>query len=139
MMRFNGRRGVFLALFGVVNILLGIAYILPSQPTSSVQFLLDLGVPMGWWGAVWMLSGLIAIGSAFRTPPGADKWGFVALAFVLASGTGVYLLSWVLGYGRGWLLAAVFAALAGSVWIVSGMMSATTVLHDSEHRTGDDV
>lgn len=138
MPRLNGRRGAFLVLFGTVNILLGVAFTLPSQPASSVRFLFDLGVPLRWWGAAWVVSGLVGIGFAFARPPGADRWGFVALAFALASGTGVYALSWVLGYGRGWLLAAVFTALTGSVAIVSGMMSATTVLTDSQHRTGDD-
>lgn len=138
MPRLNGRRGAFLVLFGTVNILLGVAFTLPSQPSSSIRFLLDIGVPMTAWGAVWVASGVVGIGFAFARPPGADRWGFVALAAALASGTGVYTMSWVLGYGRGWLLASVFAALTGAVAIVSGMMSATTVLTDSQHRTGDD-
>lgn len=121
----NGRRGGFLAIFGVIYVAIGISYVFPP-PTSSIRHTLAW-IPFAWSldaiGLAWITAGILAGFAAFRTVP-ADRLGFEALAGVAFGWTMLNLLSWLLGYAvRGWVSALIFGLIASAVLTVSGMLN----------------
>lgn len=124
-MRLNGRRGVFLAIFGAIYVAIGISYVFPA-PGSPVKLTMQW---MPWWsplwvcGLIWLGAGLIAMVAAFQPLP-RDRFGFEALAAVATGWTIAYVISWTLGdAGRGWVSALVFALVGAAVLTVSGMLN----------------
>lgn len=121
--RLNGRRGVFLAIFGVIYVAIGLSYIFPT-PTSTIRRTVEwLPIPyvLAAFGLAWLIAGAVALAAAFQPLPD-DRFGFEALAGVACGWTVVNLTSWVLGYSvRGWVSALIFALLAAAVQTVAGM------------------
>lgn len=77
-----GRRAVFLAMFGTIYAALGVT--ISAWPTPRFTELGTVGTVLDspWWGAMWLLAGLTAVGVASRsviTRSRDDGVGFVAL------------------------------------------------------------
>jgi len=141
--RFNGHRGRYLVFKGLLFIVIGMSYLLPA-PTSgterSLDFLLRLGLPIAIAGIPWILAGGAAIVGAFRSPPGRDGWAFQLLALLAVGWASIYFFSWVFGPStRGWFLAVVFLAIAGSTYTVASMISVdqVRVVERAQGEVGD--
>jgi hypothetical protein len=104
-----GRRGTVLLAMGAGFVVTGVRLWGP-QTTSNLEAFgpfVQL-LPVGAWGAVFVVAGLVAVVSAWA-PPGRDAPGFAALTG-LAWGWGVSNLvgsSWGWSAGALWLLATV--------------------------------
>lgn len=124
LVRHVGRRGAGLVLFGLVWIVYGIS-MFTAPPTLPVERhgLYHLLVDVEVRGAVWIVTGLIALACAWRP----DKTlGFVVLRlmpFVLVSS---YLVGWgislvtVDGSPRGWATAVVWSAVMNVISLLAG-------------------
>lgn len=121
----NGRRGTFLAIFGVIYAAIGLSYLFPP-PESSIRRSLawiPFSGALDVIGLAWIIAGIAAGFAAFQTVP-RDRVGFEALAGVAFGWTVLNLTSWALGYAvRGWVSALVFSALGAAVLTVSGMLN----------------
>jgi di/tricarboxylate transporter len=115
-----GRRGAILLCYGVVWAIIGYGQITaPAPDLRGLRLLLQM-MPLYAWGWIWVVSGLIAIVSAWL-PPEKDWPGFLALPLMVLPWTVSYLLAWILGdYPRGWLAAVVWGAIAAPVLVVAG-------------------
>ena len=119
------RRGAFLALIGVVWILIGYSYLSidPAQ-RPAVQHALRLAIdvaPLWIHGVVWVVSGVLAVIDGIR-PSIQSMVGFTAAVIMPTVWALVYLSAWADGdLPRGWVNAAVYGALAGAIAIVAGM------------------
>lgn len=106
-----GYRGGLLLVFGLIWTVIGYAQITSPQPDLRGLRIL-LWLPLDVWGWLWIASGLAAAAAAFL-PQGRDWPGFLMLPPITAMWAGSYLITWILGdYPRGWVAAAVWAALA---------------------------
>jgi magnesium-transporting ATPase (P-type) len=130
---FFGRRGTFLAAYGLIWIVIGIAnFIEPMErfskpgPGGPLEIL-----EMAWTGLIWAACGLMAISTAFiRRSPGrqrVDQWGFTALlipALVWDFGFFWSWISWLSTgvYGRptAWLGILVYLVIVLSILVVAG-------------------
>lgn len=115
-----GRRGAILLCYGVVWAIIGYGQITaPAPDLRGLRLLLQM-MPLDVWGWIWVVSGLIAIVSAWL-PPEKDWPGFLALPLMVLPWTVSYLLAWILGdYPRGWLASVVWGAIAAPVLVVAG-------------------
>lgn len=142
--RFNGRRGAYLLLHALLSTALALSYLIPAAPTEgtarSLVFVLSWGVPIHWVGITWASFALIGLAGAFSAPPGRDGWAYTALAILGAGWGAVYLIGTLLGVSsRGWVLAVIWFAIAGSHAVVAGMVDAGDVVDRlaNERETGD--
>lgn len=124
-LRINGRRGVFLAIFGVIYVAIGLSYVFPASD-SPVRHSMAW---MPWWsplwlcGALWLGAGFVAGVAAFQPLP-RDRFGFEALSGVATGWTIAYVISWGVGDApRGWVSAMLFALVGAAVLTVSGMLN----------------
>lgn len=115
-----GRRGAILLCYGAVWTLYGVAQLItPQQDQRGLHLLLDVA-PLEFWACCWLAAGAIALVCAWA-PPGRDAAAFVALPLVIVPWTASYLLTWALGdFPRGWVAAAVWAAITVPVLVVAG-------------------
>ncbi|MFD4547308.1 hypothetical protein [Streptomyces sp. NPDC058466] len=115
-----GRRGAILLCYGAVWSIIGYGQITaPAPDLRGLRLLLQM-MPLYAWGWIWVVSGLIAIVSAWL-PPEKDWPGFLALPLMVLPWTVSYLLAWILGdYPRGWLASVVWGAIAAPVLVVAG-------------------
>ena len=115
-----GRRGAILLCYGTVWALYGFAQITAPQPDQrGLQPLLER-VPLTVWGWAWVITGLIAIVSAWM-PQGLDWVGFLALPAMVLPWLGSYLAAWITGeFPRGWVAALVWGVIAVPVLVVAG-------------------
>lgn len=115
-----GRRGAILVLLGSIAALYGYALIIQPIPSNvGIRLLLHV-MPMNGWGWALLAAGAAAVACA-PLRQGADWPGFTALVLVWTPWSLSYLTSWWLGDNpRGWISAAVFAALAGVPAVVVG-------------------
>lgn len=120
-----GHRGGFLAAWGVVYILIGYSYL--AVPPSTLQALrkalrLALNVaPLQVYAWLWIAAGAVGLTAAFVLP-GRRAFAFIAAVIMPALWSVVYFAGWADGgVPRGWVQAAIFAALATAVTTVSGM------------------
>lgn len=120
-----GRRGAFLILFGVLYALIGYSY-LTLSPVSEVAvrhaLRLALNVaPLTAWGWAWIAAGATAVACGTFCP-GRKTVGFTAAVVLPALWSVVYVAAWLLGdIPRGWVSAAIYAALAAAVAVIAGM------------------
>lgn len=118
------RRGAFLALFGIVFILLGYSYL--NIPPDSVpqlrhylRFALSLA-PIEFYGWAWIACGAIALIGGLWHP--LDWLGFAAAVFMpLAWAVAYFDAEFQDGVPRAWVSGMVFALLAGAIGLVAGM------------------
>ena len=119
------RRGLFLALMGVVFVLLGYS-LLAVTPVerAAVEHALHPAVslaPLWVYGVAWIVCGVVSIVDGLR-PGVRSALGFTAAVIMPTLWALVYLAAWWQGdLPRGWVSSAVFAALAGAIMIVAGM------------------
>lgn len=118
--RMLGRRGAILLCYGVVWAIIGYGQITsPAPDLRGLRLLLQM-MPLDVWGCLWVVSGLIAIVSAWL-PQGRDWPGFLALPLMVLPWTVSYLLAWIIGdFPRGWVAAVVWGAIAAPVLVVAG-------------------
>lgn len=117
-----GRRGWVLLLIGVLWIITAWSvhqFPYPNWRPRALHEYLPRIVREG----LWVLTGLVAIWSAFLRRPGADRWGYFALIVMPAE----RVLSWFLSgliYLGGWLpMPTVWLCIANMlVWLVVGLL-----------------
>ncbi len=119
----NGRRGAFLAIFGVIYAAIGSSYLSPPPSSTVRQTLAWVPFPhaLQLVGVAFIVAGIVAGVSAFHTLP-SDRVGFEVLSGVTFAWAALEVLSWGLGYaGRGWVSGLIFGLLAVTILTVSGM------------------
>lgn len=115
-----GRRGTILSCYGLIWTLIGYGQLVTPQPDQRGLKLLLALMPLGAWGWLWIVAGITAIACAWA-PPGRDAAGFAALVLIVVPWMATYLAAWLLGdYPRGWVAAAIWAALVAPVLVVAG-------------------
>lgn len=120
-----GRRGAVLLILGLIWIILGLG-VLDSGGISDE--LLHERLSPTLRGAAWIVTGLVAIGYAFRPTGLGDQVGFAALYLMPAVRVASYTTAWVdslipvggPGYESGWRFAAIHAAIVTAVAITAG-------------------
>ncbi|WP_406170390.1 hypothetical protein OIE52_39460 [Streptomyces canus] len=119
-----GRRGAILLSYGTVWALYGYGQLI-SPPAAQPGLTLALQMlSITVWGWLWIVTGVLAVVSAF-VPQGVDWFGFVALVLIVLPWTLSYLVSWLQGdFPRGWVAAAVWGAIAVPVIVVAGWREA---------------
>lgn len=115
-----GRRGAFLGCFGAVWVLYGTGLLVQPVPdTRGLRHVLALA-PMNVWAWCWIVAGAVAVVAAWK-PGGADWPGFAALTVMVVPWALSPALAWVGGeYPRGWIAAAIWAALGVGCAVVAG-------------------
>ena len=119
--RILGRRGAFLASFGMLWVLYGYGQLVEPLPdTRGIRLLLNV-MPLDAWACCWIVSGLLAAASSVL-PEGRDWVGFPALLAIVLPWMLSYLVSWwPLGdTSRGWVTALIWAVAAVPVIVVAG-------------------
>lgn len=120
LLRLLGRRGAILLSYGVVWAIIGYGQITsPAPDLRGLRLLLQM-MPLDAWGWIWVVSGLVAIVSAWL-PQGKDWPGFLALPLMVLPWMVSYLLAWIIGdFPRGWVATVVWGAIAAPVLVVAG-------------------
>jgi len=120
--RVLGRRGAILLCYGIVWSIIGYGQITsPAPDLRGLRLLLQM-MSLDAWGWLWVISGLIAIASAWL-PQGKDWPGFLALPLMVLPWAVSYLLAWIIGdFPRGWVATVVWGAIAAPVLVVAGWM-----------------
>lgn len=120
-----GRRGAFLILFGAVYALIGYSYLTLSPVSeTAVRHALRLALnvaPLPVWGWAWITAGAVAM-LCGACCTGRKAVGFAAAVVLPALWAVVYVAAWLVGdIARGWVSAAIYAALAAAVAVIAGM------------------
>lgn len=115
-----GRRGAILLSYGTVWSLFGYGQLIsPLPPQPGLTLALQM-MSLDAWGWLWITAGVIALVSAWL-PQGVDWPGFLALPLIVLPWMLSYFVSWLQGdFPRGWVAAAVWAAIAVPVLVVAG-------------------
>ena len=120
----NGRRGAFQLLFAFIYFFIGLSFVTAPEASSRVAalgYLANLHIPIGPIAALWIISSLLAVVSAFHCRP-KDWFGFAALVFAPAVWGALFMLGVILGGpSLGLLSAAIYWAFGATAMIVSGM------------------
>jgi hypothetical protein len=120
------RHSLVSALCGLIYVGIGSAYIASSV---TVQFAARVA-PMPFWGALFILTGLLAVLSS-RWPPASEKWGYSALSGTSAAWAALYLI--------GTLFFHAHALTGGLVWaLVTILWVAIAGLDNPAERVIDD-
>lgn len=127
-----GRRGSCLLLVGVAWTLYGVGLITAGPTFAQERGLTAIThiASLDWWAWLWIVGGCLGIGLSMTR---RDAAGYVGVVLPpLTWGVSYALAWWPLGdYERGWNSAVVWGAIAGALFIVSG-------IPEIEIRTGDD-
>ena len=115
-----GRRGAILLSYGTGWSLFGYGQLIsPLPPQPGLTLALQM-MSLDAWGWLWITAGVIALVSAWL-PQGVDWPGFLALPLIVLPWMLSYFVSWLQGdFPRGWVAAAVWAAIAVPVLVVAG-------------------
>ncbi|GAC1387131.1 MAG: hypothetical protein NVSMB4_14010 [Acidimicrobiales bacterium] len=125
-----GRRGTVLLIIGGMWLLIGAS--IPSDPTRSAYYpeLIHLLIPDPIRVGLWVLTGLVAILSAWRKPGWSDALGFSALVVMPTVRCLSYAWGWIVGaldltgghpgIARDGISALVWAAAAVLIITISG-------------------
>lgn len=130
----DAARRKFLVSFGLCYIGIGVSYMTADRAAPVRVALRWMHIDLWILGLVWVLCGVIAIGSSF-VPTTRDKPGFLclsippslwALSYAVAT-----LFSWFGHYHapRAWVSVMVFGLIAFAVDTVSGMVDARLADH----------
>jgi len=145
-LRWVGRRGAVLLLFGVGYVVYGARVVSEPIVTDPDRALLHYAVPAGWRAAVWITAGLIAVltPTVRRYTGRLDTAGFVVALLPPLATSASYLIAWFVwllplaieGDSAGWGSAAIWAVLAGVILIVAGWPEATRFPSTREDADG---
>lgn len=123
-----GRRGGFLAVVGILHMLIGFALIaVPEEQRPALNRALHVATvvaPLWVFGIAWAVTGAAAVldGLFGRS----NVFGFTVGVLMPAAWSLVQLGSWVDGdQPRGWVNFALFATLSAAITIVAGMPDST--------------
>lgn len=95
-----GRRGAFLAIIGVGKTCWGISFLVNPPSADGLQLLTHI-CSLRHWSWLWIVTGLVTLGSAFLKV-GRDRYGFVAALLPPIVWAVAYLSAAVSGeYSRG--------------------------------------
>jgi peptidoglycan/LPS O-acetylase OafA/YrhL len=119
-----GRRGAILLSYGTVWALYGYGqFISPPAEQPGLTLAVQM-MPLHAWAILWIGTGLLAVVAAWLKQ-GVDWFGFVALVLIVLPWMLSYFVSWLQGdFPRGWVAAAVWAAIAVPVLVVAGWREA---------------
>lgn len=121
-------RDWFLIIIGALALLLGYAYGVARVPhgvRTSLSTALTV-LPLKAYAAMWGASGLYCILAGVTA---RRIGGFVVASMMFILWGMLYLLGWFAGDpGRGWVTAAIFAALAAAVYCVSGLVDPSPII-----------
>lgn len=120
------RHSLVLLVLGGVYVLIGLAYGLsPTTPERSVSLHVALQImPMGYWGALWIVIGSLGMISS-RWPIPSEKWGYSVLSGMSALWACFYAWGPIL-YGApvGMLSAALAWGMVSFLWwAISGLIN----------------
>lgn len=123
-----GRRGTALLILGGIWVLIGIAVWTTSTVVDPSRYLLHERIPVPIRALAWTGTGAVALASAFRRHPGADRWGFVALVVLPIERAGSYAFAWAWsiigppgqGFPAGFGFALIWAAFTGLIVLIAG-------------------
>lgn len=130
--RINGARGWTMLCFGITSALFGLAYFGPIKITPPVPpglAILDAGLSLDFWGAVWLVvAGSLIWGSARED----QSWPMGLFAFMLfvwsASYGAVAVTQFVgTGYTTLWFPSAMFGSILGASFGIARLVNAPTV------------
>jgi hypothetical protein len=121
-------RDWFLIVIGLLALLLGYAYGVARVPhgVRTNVYTATRFLPLKAYAVMWAATGTYSVLAGFT----ARRIG----GFTVASGMFtlwglVYLIGWLNGDpGRGWVTAAIFAALAAAIYCVSGLVDPTPIV-----------
>lgn len=117
-----GRRGAFLTLFAAIYALIGYSFLVaPKTPAirQNLHFALDI-MSLQSWGVLWLTGAAVMLVSA-TARTGRDYLGFTFAMLLPATLAVLFLMGWLHGdLPRGWVSAALYAALAAAVAVVAG-------------------
>lgn len=126
--RLNGVRGHYLIAKALFCIIIGLSYIVPTEPSTgtddSLGFLLQVPfISVHLLGFFWVLGGVTAMVGAFRSPPGRDGWAFAVLIAMSTLWTIVFFGSQIQGFAaRSFYIGFAFAALSFATYCVSALV-----------------
>jgi len=122
-----GLRGAALLLAGIGWTTYGIGII--TDPRYVVQrgvSVLTRLWPLDWWGAVWIVCGLLALAAAVLRP-GRDAWGFGAVVLPPLVWAGAYIVAWLTGrYPAAWTSTPAWCVPSGLLIIVAALSANLT-------------
>lgn len=138
-----GRRGAFLALFGVAYLLIGQS-LLGVHDTRLVDHVFRFALaimPITGYGWLWLTCGAIALLDGLW-PRGTDTPGFVAAVLAPVVWSIVYLAAWLQEdtplIHNLWETSLLYAVIAAAVLIVAGMPEPRTVRRVIRHSGTED-
>lgn len=117
------RHSMVLLVAGLVYAGIGVAFtIAPANPIRDATLRVPLTwMPLGGWGAVFIVAGVLAVISA-RWPPASETWGYTALSGLSALWSMFYLWGTVLGAGTAAVPGVfVWGLMAFLWWAISGL------------------
>lgn len=113
-----GRRGAVLLVLGIISTLYGASLIADPPPTAQSLRPLFHYAPIPAWGVAWVAAGLCAL---VCVPLRRDWLAFTGLYLISTPWCLYYLVSWLVGLNpRGWITAALFAAIGGVAAVCAG-------------------
>ena len=113
-----GRRGVCLLMFAFLDFAFAVSYFFPVPEisrSSSVVFISHIA-PLWAWGALWLGVGIVLLVNAFMIN---DRIGYAFAVGIKVLWALQYTVAIFYGVQRAWLSAALWAAIAGWVAVIS--------------------
>jgi FtsH-binding integral membrane protein len=122
LLRRYGRRGVFLLMFGIIYVVVGVATLTVSNGRRFTQIGPIIGpfLDAPWWGIMWVAAGLAAAAvGAGRARGWRDDRGFGALLIPPAVWTIFYLASVAVAIATNGDFGAIRSLSGAAVWSLS--------------------
>jgi hypothetical protein len=119
-----GRRGLSLLFFGVLDLIYAFSLANPDAESRKGSFLTAVAglAPLWVWSVMWAIVGVLCLIHAFRRD---DRIGWTGAIFLKVIWAATCLIAWIAGGAdRGYVSAAIWAAAAGFVWVISGWSEA---------------
>jgi hypothetical protein len=75
---------------------------------------------MPWWGALWMICGVIGITMAFEPRPRWDRWGFAAETLPMSLWSAANFVAWMSGdFDQAWTSVCTWGLLVAVLRIIN--------------------